>query len=125
MPLVMIVDDSQAQRSALLRLLEREGYDTVPAEDGRHALAQLRQHQPDLIVTDLNMPGGDGLELLEALQQNPDHRDIPVIMLTAQSDTHCVRRAEQLGAKEYLIKATFSVGQMMDQVRKYTRELEH
>ena len=125
MPLVMIVDDSQAHRAALLRLLECEGYQTVPAEDGRDALAQLHQLHPDLIVTDLNMPGIDGLELLEALQQNPDHRNIPVIMLTAQSDTHCVRRAEQLGAKEYLVKATFSIGQMMDQVRKYTRELEH
>ena len=125
MPLVMIVDDSQAHRSALLRLLEREGYDTLPAEDGRDALAQLHRHQPDLIVTDLNMPGIDGLELLEALQQHPSHRRIPVIMLTAQSDTHCVRRAEQLGAKEYLVKATFSVGQMMDQVRKYTQDIEH
>src|SRR5437763_1056939 len=107
MPLVMVVDDSRAHRAALSRVLEREGYATLPANNGHDALNQLHTAHPDLIVTDLHMPGLDGLELLEALQQNPELKSIPVIMLTSQTDTHCVRRAEQLGAKEYMIKATF------------------
>src|SRR5829696_5855611 len=123
MALVMVVDDSQVHRDAFQRLLKREGYTTIPAHDGSDALDQLHNTHPDLIVTDLHMPGVGGLELLEALQQHPELKSIPVIMLTSQTDTHCVRRAEQLGAKEYMIKATFSVGQMMDQVRKYTEAM--
>jgi CheY-like chemotaxis protein len=125
MPLVMVVDDSRPHRDALTRILERAGYTTVPAQDGSDALDQLHSTHPDLIVTDLHMPGVGGLELLEALQQHPELKSIPVIMLTSQTDTHCVRRAEQLGAKEYMIKATFSVGQMLDQVKKYAKALSH
>ncbi len=125
MPVVMVVDDSQTHRAALSRLLEREGYATIPAQDGHDALNQLHFKHPDLIVTDLHMPGLDGLELLEALQHHPEYKSIPVIMLTAHSDTHSVRRAEQLGAKEYLVKAAFSLGQMLEQIRKYTRQTTH
>jgi CheY-like chemotaxis protein len=122
MPVVMVVDDSKTHRAALSRLLEREGYATIPANDGQDALSQLDFQHPDLIVTDLNMPGLDGLDLLEALQRHPDLKSIPVIMLTAQSDTHSVRRAEQLGAKEYMVKAAFSLGEMLRHVKKYTGE---
>ena len=67
------------------------------------------------------MPELDGLSLLEILHDTPEWKTLPVIMMTAVSDTHCIRRAEQLGAKEYLVKATFSIGEMLDHVRKYTQ----
>lgn len=120
MATVMVVDDSKTHRAALMRVLEGYGYETLPAQDGRDALHQLDHVRADLIVTDLDMPELDGLDLLETLQRHPDLKSIPVIMLTAHSDTHSVRRAEQLGAKEYMVKAAFSLSQMLDHVRKYT-----
>jgi CheY-like chemotaxis protein len=120
MSTVMIVDDADLARATLGRLLEREGYRTVQARNGREALGRLRkQREPDLIVLDLNMPDIDGLELLEILHDHPRWQSIPVIMLTAVSDTHSVHRAEQLGAKRYLVKATFSIREMLNQVRRY------
>jgi CheY-like chemotaxis protein len=120
----MIVDDAEVARATLGRLLQREGYHTVLAENGRDALESLQnQREPDLIVLDLNMPDLDGLELLEILHQHPRWQSIPVIMLSAVSDTHSVHRAQQLGAKEYMVKAAFSVREMLQHVKAYTTQL--
>ena len=125
MSTVLVVDDEASARRALMRLLAKEGYETVEAGDGREALDALAASAapgakpPDVILLDLMMPGMDGLELLEALQQNSQWKALPVVVLTALSDTHTVNRAQQLGAKAYLVKATFSVAEMLDHVRRY------
>ena len=115
---VMVVDDEAATRNTLARLLRREGYEAVCAGDGREALLALNEHTPDLILLDLMMPELDGLELLEILHAHPRWKSLPVIVLTALSDIHCIRRAEQLGAREYLVKAAFSIQEMLSHVRR-------
>ena len=119
MSTVLVVDDEAGARRALVRLLSNEGYDTVSAGDGREALAALETSRPDVILLDIAMPGMDGLELLEHLQRHPQLKALPVVVLTALSDTHTVNRAQQLGAKALLVKATFSVADMLDQVKRY------
>jgi CheY-like chemotaxis protein len=120
MPTVMVVDDASLTRETLTRVLRREGYATTSAATGREALHLIEEQQPDLVLLDVMMPDVDGLELLEKLQNNPQWRALPVIMLTAASDTHTIRRAEQLGAKEYLVKAAFSLQEMLEHVKRYT-----
>jgi len=78
---------------------------------------------PDLILLDVLMPELDGLEMLEVLHADPRWKALPVVMLTAVSDINCIRRAEQLGAKAYLVKATFSVAEMLGHVREYTGQV--
>ncbi len=120
-PTVMIIDDAELSRQTLARLLQREGYTTMCAESGNQALHLLREKsEPDLILLDVKMPGLDGLDLLEMLHDNPQWRALPVVMLTAVADTHTVHRSLQLGAKAYLIKAAFSVGEMMTLVKEFT-----
>ncbi|HEX8915289.1 MAG TPA: response regulator, partial [Humisphaera sp.] len=68
-------------------------------------------------------PDMDGLELLETLHADPQWRALPVVMLTARSDTHTIRRAMQLGAKAYLVKATFSISEMLESVKRYAGDL--
>jgi CheY-like chemotaxis protein len=122
MPTVMVVDDAPLTRSTLKRLLVREGYEAVTAQGGSEALDKLEHQQmPDLILLDVHMPDLDGLELLERLHAHPQWRALPVVMLSAESDAHTVHRANQLGAKAYLVKATFSVHEMMQQVRSLTK----
>ena len=116
---VLVVDDEAGARRTLMRLLAREGHETVGAGDGREALNTLEGDTPDVILLDLMMPQMDGLELLEALQAHPQWKALPVVVLTALSDTHTVNRARQLGAKAYLVKATFSVAEMLDHVNRY------
>ena len=122
MSTVLVVDDEAGARRTLMRLLAKEGYDTVGAGDGQEALRTLEAggtSTPDVILLDLMMPEMDGLELLEALQAHPQFKALPVVVLTALSDTHTVNRARQLGAKAYLVKATFSVAEMIDHVHRY------
>ena len=119
MSTVLVVDDEAGARRTLMRLLAKEGYDTVGAGDGREALKSLEAGTPDVILLDLMMPQMDGLELLEALQAHPQWKALPVVVLTALSDTHTINRARQLGAKEYLVKATFSFAEMIDHVHRY------
>ena len=119
----MVVEDGDLVRETLTRLLRREGFATLAATDGREALEVLSHEMPDVILLDVNMPDMDGMELLEALHENPQWKALPVVMLTARSDTHTIRRAMQLGAKEFMVKAAFSVSEMLDSVRKYTKYL--
>ena len=131
MPTVMVVDDVDVMRDVLARLLKREGYQTLTAGSGHEALEVLEhstnpgREPPDLILLDVKMPDIDGLDLLERLHEDVRWRNVPVIMLTAVSDTHSVHRAEQLGAKAYLVKAAFSVAEMMSHVKKYTGYKPH
>ena len=127
MPTVMVVDDIDVMRDVLARLLKRAGYQTLTAGSGHEAIDVLEHSHdpghvaPDLILLDVKMPDIDGLDLLERLHQDDRWKNVPVIMLTAVSDTQSVNRAEQLGAKAYLVKAAFSVGDMMSHVKQYTR----
>jgi CheY-like chemotaxis protein len=115
----------------LARLLKRAGYHTLTAGSGTEAIDALEHSRdpgrepPDLILLDIKMPDFDGLDLLERLHGDPRWKNTPVIMLTAVSDTHAIHRAEQLGAKAFLVKAAFSVGEMMSHVKKYTQYLPH
>ena len=120
MPTILVVDDEPRARSAITRLLKHEGYEVTGAENGRAALDSLGVATPDLILLDLMMPELDGLEMLEILQKDPRWKSLPVVVLTAMSDIHTIHRAEQLGAREFLVKATFSLADMLGHVRKYT-----
>jgi CheY-like chemotaxis protein len=127
----MVVDDVDVMREVLARLLKRAGYQTLTAGSGHEALDVLEHsadpgnEPPDLILLDVKMPDIDGLDLLERLHGDLRWRNVPVIMLTAVSDTHSVHRAEQLGAKAYLVKAAFSVHEMMSCVKQYTQYVPH
>jgi CheY-like chemotaxis protein len=127
----MVVDDVDVMRDVLARLLKREGYHTLTAASGHEAI-DVHEHSadpgnepPDLILLDVKMPDIDGLDLLERLHDDMRWRNVPVIMLTAVSDTQSVNRAQQLGAKAYLVKAAFSVSDMMSHVKRYTQYVPH
>lgn len=115
----MVVEDADLVRETLTRLLRREGFEILAAHDGLEAMEMLRSTTPDVILLDVNMPDMDGIEMLEALQSSPQYQGVPVVMLTSHGDTHTIRRAMQLGAKEFLVKATFSIGEMLESVKRY------
>ena len=119
MSTVLVVDDEPGTRRSLVRLLAGEGFETAEAGDGVEAMKALEVKTPDVILLDLMMPGMDGLEVLEALQRHPQWKALPVVVLTGLSDTQTVNRAHQLGAKAYLVKAAFSVADVLDQVKRF------
>lgn len=83
---VLVVDDDGDNRELLVELLETEGYSATSAENGSRALASLEDGlDPDLILTDLQMPVMSGWDLCESLRQNPNLRSIPVVLLCAMA----------------------------------------
>ena len=99
---ILIVEDDDAARSALERLLRAEGFVTSSAADGEAALAEASRMLPDVVLTDLHMPGMDGLELCRRLRAMA--RGLPVIVMTAQADVESVIDSLRERAADYLLK---------------------
>ena len=121
MPMVLVVDDVPLMRDTLCRVLRREGFEAMAAEDGAEAIGMVGSVPPDLILLDVNMPQMSGLEVLEQLHQHPLWKDVPVVMISGFADSRTVRRAHALGAREFLPKASFNIPEMLERVREHTR----
>ncbi len=122
---ILIVDDDPDARDILARLLEREGYDCVTAEDGPTCLQLARTEAIDVILLDVMMPGMDGLQVCEELRKDGSLRTIPVILLTAKDDMATRADGMALGVSEYLTKPINKV-ELFSRVRSqlHMRELD-
>ena len=103
-PLILIADDNEANRDILARRLEVHGYGLAMAADGAEALSQARALLPDLILLDVMMPKFDGLEVCRQLKADKSLPFIPIILVTARSDTKDIVAGLEIGADEYLTK---------------------
>ena len=112
---VWIIDDDRSIRWVLEKALVQEGLTPTCFENGHSTLARLRQDQPDVIVTDIRMPGIDGLEVLAKIKE--EHPELPVIIITAHSDLDSAVASYQGGAFEYLPKP-FDVEEAMALVKR-------
>lgn len=101
---ILVVDDEIEMITLLVTILEREGFRVSKTQSGANALDFLNQSNPDLIILDLMMPEIDGLKFLELAQDNPSINDIPVLVLSARSDTSIIMTAITMGANDYLTK---------------------
>jgi DNA-binding response OmpR family regulator len=111
---IMVVDDEPAARLSLAELLSLEGYEVVSAASGEEAIEVLRERPLDLAIVDIKMPGIDGLEVVEALQQHSP--DTVIIMLTAHGTLETAVQAMRKGAHDYLLKPA-NVNEIMTSVK--------
>jgi CheY-like chemotaxis protein len=80
---ILVVEDNLDMRELVHLYLTREGFQVVTASDGREGLYMANAEQPDLIITDINMPGLDGLEMVKQLRTQPEFKDLPILVFTA------------------------------------------
>lgn len=99
---ILVVDDEEMMRNLLTKILTRDGYHVITAEDGETALEILQKQAVELVISDLKMPRLNGLDLLKVVKQK--YPDIGMIMMTAYGDTYSVKDALLLGADEYITK---------------------
>ena len=104
MPVVLVIDDQEPNIQVVGQLLARAGYEIVPALNGEEGLQRAQAATPDLVLLDMRMPGMSGFDVLKALKDNPQTRDIPVIFLTADDDRDTLSRAFAEGAVDYITK---------------------
>jgi CheY-like chemotaxis protein len=103
-PCVLIVDDDAATRMLCSVNLQLEGLRVLEAADGRHGLARAREERPDLVLTDVMMPGLDGFQLAEALRRDERTRLIPLVFLSGETTAAHEARALEVGALAYVKK---------------------
>ncbi len=101
---ILTVDDSASIRMTTKIALTNAGYQVTEAVDGVDGLSKAKSASYDMIVTDLNMPNMNGLEMIEALRQSPAHTGIPIIFLTTESDADMKARAKAAGATGWVTK---------------------
>ncbi|KRB79948.1 histidine kinase [Nocardioides sp. Root190] len=101
----MIIDDSRAMRSILRRIVSGLDFETSEAEHGQDALDQMNAGVvPDICLVDWNMPVMDGYTFITRVRDNPDWRDVTLMMVTTESEQRNIVRALAAGAHEYVIK---------------------
>ena len=101
---VLVADDKATGRELVRTVLEKSGYDVVEACDGVEAVRFAREHQPDLIILDLHMPGLDGFGVIEELRRDPQFSATPIVALTASAMQGDREHAMSVGFTGYVTK---------------------
>ena len=104
MALVLIVDDSPTEQHVIARLLEKNGFETIVANDGEEAISIAEQSHPDVILMDVVMPGMNGFQATRQLAKNPLTAEIPVVMVTSKDQESDKAWGLRQGAVDYLMK---------------------
>ncbi|HKL49494.1 MAG TPA: response regulator [Desulfuromonadales bacterium] len=114
---IMTVDDSASVRQMVSFTLKSSGYDVLEAEDGQAALEMMQDQTVDMVVTDLNMPRLDGIELIRETRKLPCGKFIPIIMLTSESQAGKKQEGKEAGATGWIVKP-FKPEQLLAVVQK-------
>ncbi|MCC5897000.1 MAG: response regulator [Phormidium sp. BM_Day4_Bin.17] len=101
---ILVIEDEQVLQKNIIKILRLEGFEVLGANDGESGVACARQESPDLIVCDVMMPGLDGYQVLQLLQQDVETALIPFIFLTAKTERSDMRQGFEMGADDYLVK---------------------
>jgi DNA-binding response OmpR family regulator len=115
---ILIIEDEKDLKFFLVRKFTEEGFDVEEAIDGEEGIKKPKENKPDLILLDLLLPGIDGFEVLSRLKRDPDLESIPVIILSNLGQEEEIGRGLKLGAVDYLIKANFTLDEIVERVRK-------
>ena len=118
---ILIVDDEPTARTLLRLILLRAAYTVVEARDGYEALKKLEETAVDLVLLDVMMPGMDGIEVCEQIRAAEKTAVVPVLLLSAKTDTLSIRRGLSAGANLYLTKP-ISPDTLLTHVRKSLNE---
>ena len=118
LPGVLVVDDALIVRNTLQQLLEDAGFYVKTARDGLDALNIMQAFKPRAVLTDLEMPNMNGVELTTSLRNRGDCKELPIIMITSRSQEKHRELAERAGVNAYITKP-YNEGELLKTVRKF------
>jgi CheY-like chemotaxis protein len=113
---ILIADDDVSSCQIFGELLRMLGHKPVCVHDGKAALARIQTAAPDLLILDIMMPEMDGWQVLQSLKDNSATAAIPVVMYSCVADPDSLRRATELGAKDFWVKASFDFRQTQSRI---------
>lgn len=114
---VLVAEDDPFYANIYKTKLKKEGIDAEVVVNGDAAMAAVKKRKPALILCDLIMPGKDGFALLKEIKADPKLADVKVIVLSNLSQEEDIRRAKELGAAEYLVKARIPIQEVIDKIK--------
>ncbi|MFN9501779.1 MAG: response regulator [Chryseotalea sp.] len=117
---VLVVDDSESIRELLAITLEGAGYQVIKSTDGKDALQKLTDQTVNLVITDLNMPKVDGIELVKNIRKQGEYAGLPILLLTTESQVNKKEEAKLAGATGWIIKP-FAQDKLLAVVQKVMR----
>ncbi|MBN2654459.1 MAG: response regulator [Nitrospirae bacterium] len=118
---ILIVDDDKTTRKLLTLYLKAKGYEVVAAENGLEAMEKLGTENVNLVVSDMNMPFMDGIELVKNMRNDAVLADMPVIMLTTEADEDEKKRAFDAGVNDYLVKPS-NAEQITESIKRIIKQ---
>ncbi|HMK57017.1 MAG TPA: response regulator [Dissulfurispiraceae bacterium] len=119
---ILVVDDDKTTRKLLGLYLKAKGYEVVTAENGLDAMEKLGTENINLVVTDMNMPYMDGIELTKNLRADDNWKDLPIVMVTTEADEDEKKRAFETGVDDYLVKPA-NAEQISDSIKKILKKI--
>ncbi len=114
---ILVVEDDKFLRELIVRKLKEENFNITEAIDGEEGIKKIKEEKPDLVLLDLILPGIDGFEVLSKMKEDMSLAQIPVIILSNLGQKDDVERGLKLGAVDYLIKAHFTPGEIIEKVK--------
>ena len=120
---ILVVDDEKDAHTAIEAVLSSEGHEIIQAEDGEQALESVRNHLPDVIVCDIEMPKLKGFDVLAKLRKDPVTSKIPIIFLTGRTDITALVQSMELNVNDFLTKP-FNVQELIAAVNTQLKKIE-
>jgi len=118
MKTILFIEDESVLQKTFGEILKQEGYEMISALDGESGLRLAKDKKPDLILLDLILPEMHGFEVLKGLKEDKEIKEIPVIVLTNLERIEDIDRALELGATTYLVKAQYSLEEVVEKIKK-------
>jgi len=118
MKTILFIEDESALQKTFGEIVAQGGYQMISALDGEIGLRVAKEKKPDLILLDLILPKIHGFDVLKKLKEENETRDIPVIVLTNLETFEDVEKALKLGATTYLVKANYSLEEILEKIKK-------
>ena len=115
---ILIVEDEESLLKLESILLTSKGYDVRGVSNGQQALDAIQEERPDLVLLDIMLPEIDGFEVCQRIKDNPETKDIPVIMLTAKKSREDMARGEKVGADWYITKP-FKSAMVIETIQRF------
>ena len=116
---ILAIDDSRTIRSLVQKAVEEAGYVCILAEDGVHGVARFSEENPDVVITDINMPNMDGYGVISSIRNGKTNRTVPILVLTTESAEHMKVRARLAGATGWIVKP-FDDAAIISVIRRVT-----
>jgi len=101
---ILIVDDSASMRQLVTLTLNNAGFNVIQAKDGKDGVNKFSRDKMDLVITDLNMPVMDGIEMIRQIRSGNSHQFVPIILLTTESQEEKKKQGKQAGATGWIVK---------------------